>query len=73
MPTQRVLLHLSGGRAHVLGDGDPGKVEEGNGEDDEGEQPTKCSRVGHLGERIWKCKQVKVKVEEGNGVDNERN
>ena len=47
----------------MLGDGDPGKVEEGNGEDNEGEQSTKCSRVGHLGERICKCKQVKVKVE----------
>ena len=40
----------------MLGDGDAGKVEEGDGEDDEGEQPTKCPIVGHLGESIWKLK-----------------
>ena len=46
--------HLSCGCAHVLGDGDPGEVEEGDGEDDEGEQPAKSPIVGHLGESIWK-------------------
>ena len=37
--------HLSGGCTHVLGDGHAGEVEEGDGEDDEGEQPAERARV----------------------------
>ena len=46
------ITYLSCGCAHVFGDGDPGEVEEGDGEHDEGEQPAKGARVGHLGESI---------------------
>ena len=43
----------------MLGDGDPGEVEEGDGEHDEGEQPAKGARVGHLGESIWNKSETK--------------
>merc|ERR1719341_1013728 len=39
------VQNLSCGCTHVLRDGNPGKVEEGNGEDDQGKQTAKCARV----------------------------
>ena len=44
--------YLSCGCAHVFGDGDASKVEEGDGEHNEGEKPAEGSRIRHLGESI---------------------
>ena len=52
----------------MLGDGDAGEVEEGDGEDDEGEQPAEGARVWHLGESIWRTSKLKnIKVEKASG------
>ena len=45
--------YLFSGCTHVLGDWDSGEVEEGNGEDEEGEQAAESARVRHLSESIW--------------------
>ena len=44
--------YLSCGCAHVFGDGDASKVEEGNGEHNKGEKTAEGSRIRHLGESI---------------------
>ena len=52
----------------MLGDGHAGKVGEGNGEDDKGEQPTQRARVRDLGKSIWSKSEAgsfKVKVGKG--------
>ena len=46
------VTYLSCGCAHVFGDGDASKVEEGNGEHNKGEKTAEGSRIGHLGESI---------------------